>query len=209
MTEVIPCVQGTISDMLEDVNTGIAWVLARCHAYGGDPMRVYLIGQSCGAQLGTLALITQVLSWPCTAKLLFLNSANARATLISQNLASKLHSSICILHTSPRTSFMRGQCSRSPFPRPPPALIRPTATLAILQCPLNPITALTLHGRQSRRPMGVLCQGVYHTGPPAPSRGWWEFRGSTTASTSHRTLTGAACSALCMNASCRWMVFLS
>ena len=52
--------QGTIADMLEDVNTGIAWVLERCAAYGGDPARVYLIGQSCGAQLGTLALITQV-----------------------------------------------------------------------------------------------------------------------------------------------------
>lgn len=51
--------QGTISDMLEDVNTGIAWVLHRCAAYGGDPSRVYLVGQSCGAQLGTLALITQ------------------------------------------------------------------------------------------------------------------------------------------------------
>ncbi|KAK9798997.1 hypothetical protein WJX73_000658 [Symbiochloris irregularis] len=51
--------QGTITDMLEDVNTGIAWVLSRCGSYGGDTSRVYLVGQSCGAQLGTLALITQ------------------------------------------------------------------------------------------------------------------------------------------------------
>ena len=57
--------QGTVGDMLEDVNTGIAWVLARCVAYGGDPERVYVVGQSCGAQLGTLALLTQVQSQIC------------------------------------------------------------------------------------------------------------------------------------------------
>ena len=60
-----PLLQGTIGDMLEDVNTGIAWVLARCVAYGGDPERVYVVGQSCGAQLGTLALLTQVRTWAC------------------------------------------------------------------------------------------------------------------------------------------------
>ena len=52
--------QGAIGDMMDDVNTGIAWVMSRCTAYGGDPARVYLVGQSCGAQLGTLALLTQV-----------------------------------------------------------------------------------------------------------------------------------------------------
>ena len=48
--------------MLEDVNTGIAWVLARCRSYGGDPDKVFVVGQSCGAQLGTLAFLTQVSS---------------------------------------------------------------------------------------------------------------------------------------------------
>ena len=52
--------QGVIGDMMDDVNTGIAWVISRCAAYGGDPQRVFLVGQSCGAQLGTLALLTQV-----------------------------------------------------------------------------------------------------------------------------------------------------
>lgn len=34
--------------MLEDVNTGIAWVLRKVERYGGDPDRVYLVGQSAG-----------------------------------------------------------------------------------------------------------------------------------------------------------------
>jgi len=43
--------QGTIVDMLEDVNTGIGWVLQKISNYGGDPEQVYLVGQSCGGQL--------------------------------------------------------------------------------------------------------------------------------------------------------------
>lgn len=46
--------------MMEDVNAGIAWVLLRIRQYGGDPERVYLVGQSCGAQLSMMSLVTQV-----------------------------------------------------------------------------------------------------------------------------------------------------
>ena len=52
--------QGTIVDMLEDVNTGIGWVLQKISNYGGDPERVYLVGQSCGGQLCSLATLIQV-----------------------------------------------------------------------------------------------------------------------------------------------------
>jgi prenylcysteine alpha-carboxyl methylesterase len=45
--------------MLEDVNTGIAWVLRKLERYGGDPERVWLVGQSAGAQLSMLALLNQ------------------------------------------------------------------------------------------------------------------------------------------------------
>ncbi len=45
--------------MMEDVNAGIAWVLKRIRHYGGDPSRVYLVGQSCGAQLSMMCLVTQ------------------------------------------------------------------------------------------------------------------------------------------------------
>ena len=48
--------------MLEDVNGGIAWTLAHAEEHGGDPHRTYLVGQSCGAQLAALALVTQVAS---------------------------------------------------------------------------------------------------------------------------------------------------
>ena len=51
--------QGTIVDMLEDVNTGINWVLQKIGHYGGDPEQVYLVGQSCGAQLCSLTTLLQ------------------------------------------------------------------------------------------------------------------------------------------------------
>lgn len=55
-----PTVQGTIVDMLEDVNTGVGWVMQKISNYGGDPERVYLVGQSCGGQLCSLATLIQV-----------------------------------------------------------------------------------------------------------------------------------------------------
>ncbi len=54
------CLQGTMLDMMRDVNTGIRWILHHTHFHGGDPNQVYLVGQSCGAQLAAMALITQV-----------------------------------------------------------------------------------------------------------------------------------------------------
>ncbi len=45
--------------MLEDVNTGIAWVCRKIERYGGDPERIYLVGQSAGGQLASLALLNQ------------------------------------------------------------------------------------------------------------------------------------------------------
>lgn len=51
--------QGSALDMLEDVNTGIAWVLRKVQRYGGNPDQVWLVGQSAGGQLAMLALLSQ------------------------------------------------------------------------------------------------------------------------------------------------------
>jgi hypothetical protein len=51
--------QGSALDMLEDVNTGIAWVLRKVERYGGNPDHVWLVGQSAGGQLAMLALLSQ------------------------------------------------------------------------------------------------------------------------------------------------------
>jgi prenylcysteine alpha-carboxyl methylesterase len=52
--------QGTAMDMLEDVNCGISWTIRKIMYYGGDPDQIWLVGQSCGAHLAMMALITQV-----------------------------------------------------------------------------------------------------------------------------------------------------
>jgi len=51
--------QGSALDMLEDVNTGISWVLRKIDRFGGDLERVWLVGQSAGGQLAMLALLNQ------------------------------------------------------------------------------------------------------------------------------------------------------
>jgi alpha-beta hydrolase superfamily lysophospholipase len=45
--------------MVQDVNTGIAWVLRKVERHGGDADRVFLVGQSAGGQLAMLALLNQ------------------------------------------------------------------------------------------------------------------------------------------------------
>ena len=54
--------------MMEDVNTGIGWVLQKISNYGGDPEQVYLVGQSCGGQLCTLTTLIQVSTAECTER---------------------------------------------------------------------------------------------------------------------------------------------
>lgn len=52
--------QARANKMLEDMNTGIAWVMDHVASFGGDPSNVTLVGQSAGAHLGALALFHQV-----------------------------------------------------------------------------------------------------------------------------------------------------
>lgn len=46
--------------MLEDCNTGVAWVLDHCQSYGGDPNNVFIVGQSAGGHLMSVSLLGQV-----------------------------------------------------------------------------------------------------------------------------------------------------
>lgn len=53
--------QGTIGDMVEDVSRGISFVCNGIAAYGGDPNRIYLMGQSAGAHISSCALVKQAI----------------------------------------------------------------------------------------------------------------------------------------------------
>ncbi|TKY50058.1 Isoprenylcysteine alpha-carbonyl methylesterase ICME [Spatholobus suberectus] len=51
--------QGTISDMVNDTSQGISFVINNIANYGGDPNRIYLMGQSAGAHISSCALLEQ------------------------------------------------------------------------------------------------------------------------------------------------------
>ncbi|KAM7506919.1 hypothetical protein LguiA_017372 [Lonicera macranthoides] len=51
--------QGTISDMVEDASQGISFVCNNIDEYGGDPNRIYLMGQSAGAHISACVLLEQ------------------------------------------------------------------------------------------------------------------------------------------------------
>ncbi|XP_052186332.1 probable isoprenylcysteine alpha-carbonyl methylesterase ICMEL2 isoform X2 [Diospyros lotus] len=51
--------QGTISDMVKDASQGISFVCNHIAEYGGDPNRIYLMGQSAGAHIAACALLEQ------------------------------------------------------------------------------------------------------------------------------------------------------
>lgn len=53
--------QGTIGDMVEDASQGIAFVCKNITSYGGDPSRIYLVGQSAGAHIAACALLNQAI----------------------------------------------------------------------------------------------------------------------------------------------------
>lgn len=46
INQLLPTPQGNALDMLQDVNTGIAWVLRHAPAFGGDGKSFHLVGQS-------------------------------------------------------------------------------------------------------------------------------------------------------------------
>jgi prenylcysteine alpha-carboxyl methylesterase len=67
--------QGTILDMMEDINTAFGWIAHNVINYSGDPTDISVVGQSAGAQLAALALLFQANS--CSG----LNPALERHTL--------------------------------------------------------------------------------------------------------------------------------
>ncbi|XP_056854216.1 probable isoprenylcysteine alpha-carbonyl methylesterase ICMEL1 isoform X2 [Raphanus sativus] len=52
--------QGSISDMVKDASCGISYICNHIAEYGGDPNRIYLMGQSAGAHIAACTLVDQV-----------------------------------------------------------------------------------------------------------------------------------------------------
>lgn len=53
--------QGTMSDMVKDASQGISFVCNNIAEYGGDPNRIYLMGQSAGAHIAACSLLDQAI----------------------------------------------------------------------------------------------------------------------------------------------------
>ncbi|KAL6543747.1 hypothetical protein OROGR_010244 [Orobanche gracilis] len=53
--------QGTISDMVKDACQGISFVCNNIAEYGGDPNRIYIMGQSAGAHIAACAILDQAI----------------------------------------------------------------------------------------------------------------------------------------------------
>nr|XP_043614075.1 isoprenylcysteine alpha-carbonyl methylesterase ICME-like [Erigeron canadensis] len=51
--------KATISEMVQDASRGISFVCNNISEYGGDPNRIYLMGQSAGAHIAACALLEQ------------------------------------------------------------------------------------------------------------------------------------------------------
>ena len=54
--------QGTLKDMVEDVNTGLDWVWNNIENFGGDKTRIFIVGQSAGAQILATILLQKASS---------------------------------------------------------------------------------------------------------------------------------------------------
>lgn len=53
--------QATIGDMVKDASQGISFVCNNIAEYGGDPNRIYVMGQSAGAHIASCAVIEQAI----------------------------------------------------------------------------------------------------------------------------------------------------
>ncbi|KAG6743080.1 isoprenylcysteine alpha-carbonyl methylesterase ICME-like [Populus alba x Populus x berolinensis] len=53
--------QGTIGDMVADASQGISFICNNISEYGGDPNRIYLMGQSAGAHISACTLLEQAI----------------------------------------------------------------------------------------------------------------------------------------------------
>ena len=51
--------QGTLKDMVEDVNTALDWVWENIQHFGGDRNRILIVGQSAGAQILSTILLSK------------------------------------------------------------------------------------------------------------------------------------------------------
>ncbi|KAF3646697.1 Isoprenylcysteine alpha-carbonyl methylesterase ICME [Capsicum annuum] len=58
---VINFPQGTISDMVKEASQGISFICNKIAEYGGDPNRIYLMGQSAGAHIAACTLLEQAI----------------------------------------------------------------------------------------------------------------------------------------------------
>ncbi|CAM8956527.1 unnamed protein product [Rhodiola kirilowii] len=111
--------QGTISDMMRDASEGISFVCNNIFKYGGDPNRIYLMGQSAGAHIAACTLLDQAIKETCEKESTNWSVSQIKAYLGLSgaynmlNLVDHFHSRG--LHRSIFLSIMEGERSLQKF----------------------------------------------------------------------------------------------
>lgn len=160
--------------MLEDVNTGIAWVLRRIQYYGGDPANVTVVGQSCGAQLASLAITIQV------------RTASTRADYVFIR--------ICI-HAMPL------HCTALQHYHAPTTVHFDYYSFALISIFPTRTASQPLFFRLSSYCWASACPEGPPCGTPGPSAPLWASLACTTSTTSPTTCTRGVSTDRCLSAS--------
>jgi prenylcysteine alpha-carboxyl methylesterase len=108
--------QGTVSDMIEDIDTCVDYVFQHCDEYGGDRNRIYLAGQSAGAHLSALVCLRAAIREHTTAAMASpissaLDLANYQTTTTTKTTTSAPPSPTKVANQSPSTSCVSWQAS--------------------------------------------------------------------------------------------------
>uniref|UniRef100_A0A166ECG9 protein-S-isoprenylcysteine alpha-carbonyl methylesterase n=1 Tax=Daucus carota subsp. sativus TaxID=79200 RepID=A0A166ECG9_DAUCS len=150
--------QGTMSDMVKDASQGISFVCNNIAEYGGDPNRIFLMGQSAGAHIAACALLDQAIK----------ESSGERTTWSVSQIRSYfglsggiMEGELSLRRFSPEVMLQDSNITSAASLLPPIVLFHGTADYSI-PCDASTTFADTLQ-RAGVKAESILYEGKTHT----------------------------------------------